>query len=124
LELARPLVDNGFRVIAMSRFGYLRTPLPKDASPEAQADAHACLRNALNLDRVAVVGGSAGAPSAMQLCLRYPEHCLALGLLFPIAFAPGVAAKQPPRLFFFASTSTLNSDFLYLHTTRVGTRST
>src|SRR5207253_7756130 len=71
-------------LIAMSRFGYLRTPLPKDASPEAQADGHACLRNALNLDRVAVVGGSAGAPSAMQLCLRYPEHCLALGLLFPI----------------------------------------
>src|ERR1700747_837397 len=71
LELARPLGDNGFRVIAMSRFGYLRTPLPKDASPEAQADAHACLLNALNLDRVAVVGGSAGAPPGHPpfLCL-------------------------------------------------------
>jgi len=119
LELARPLVDNGFRVIAMSRFGYLRTPLPKDASPEAQADAHDCLRNALNLDRVAVVGGSAGAPSAMQLCLRYPEHCLALGLLFPIAFAPGVAAKQPPRLFLFVIKTTLHSDFLYWAATKV-----
>jgi 2-hydroxy-6-oxonona-2,4-dienedioate hydrolase len=119
LELARPLVDNGFRVIAMSRFGYLRTPLPKDASPEAQADAHACLLNALNLDRVAVVGGSAGAPSAMQLCLRYPEHCLALGLLFPIAFAPGVAAKQPPRLFLFVIKTTLHSDFLYWAATKV-----
>ena len=106
-------------VIAMSRFGYLRTPLPKDASPEAQADAHDCLRNALNLDRVAVVGGSAGAPSAMQLCLRYPEHCLALGLLFPIAFAPGVAAKQPPRLFLFVIKTTLHSDFLYWAATKV-----
>ena len=106
-------------MIAPSRFGYLRTPLPKDASPEAQADAHACLRNALNLDRVAVVGGSAGAPSAMQLCLRYPEHCLALGLLFPIAFAPGVAAKQPPRLFLFVIKTTLHSDFLYWAATKV-----
>ena len=113
LELARPLVDNGFRVIAMSRFGYLRTPLPQDASPEAQADAHTCLLNALNLDRVPVVGGSAGAPSAMLLCLRHPERCLAMVLLFPIAFAPGDTAKQPPRLFWFVIRTTLHSDFLY-----------
>ena len=119
LELARPLVDNGFRVIAMSRFGYLRTPLPKDASPAAQADAHACLLNALNLDRVAVVGGSAGAPSAMQLCLRHPKHCLAMGLLFPIAFGPGAATKQPPKLFLFVIQTTLHSDFLYWAATKM-----
>ena len=119
LELARPLVDNGFRVIAMSRFGYLRTPLPRDASPEAQADAHACLLNALNLDRVPVVGGSAGAPSAMLLCLRHPEHCLAMGLLFPIAFAPGEAAKQPSKRFLFVLKTTLRSDFLYWAATKV-----
>jgi 2-hydroxy-6-oxonona-2,4-dienedioate hydrolase len=119
LELARPLVDNGFRVIAMSRFGYLRTPLPEDASPEAQADAHACLLNALNLDRVAVVGGSAGASSAMQLCLRHPKRCLAMGLLFPIAFAPGTASTQPPRLFLFVVKTTLHSDFLYWVATKM-----
>jgi 2-hydroxy-6-oxonona-2,4-dienedioate hydrolase len=28
LELAQPLIDAGFRVIAVSRFGYLRTPMP------------------------------------------------------------------------------------------------
>jgi pimeloyl-ACP methyl ester carboxylesterase len=33
------MVAHGFRIIAMSRFGYLRTPLPADASAEAQADA-------------------------------------------------------------------------------------
>src|SRR5574341_741576 len=32
LGFAQMLVDSGFRVIAMSRFGYLRTPLPTDAS--------------------------------------------------------------------------------------------
>ena len=43
LDISRGLVRSGFRVVAMSRFGYLRTPLPADASPTAQADAHACL---------------------------------------------------------------------------------
>src|SRR5712671_2147164 len=30
LEFGRPLAEGGFTVIAMSRFGYLRTPLPAD----------------------------------------------------------------------------------------------
>ena len=41
LEFGRPLVRSGFRVIAMSRFGYLRTPLPADTSAAAQADVRA-----------------------------------------------------------------------------------
>ena len=47
LELGDGLVRAGFRLIAPSRFGYLRTPLPADASAEAQADAHASLLDAL-----------------------------------------------------------------------------
>ena len=60
----------GFRAVAMSRFGYLRTPLPPDASPAAQADAHACLLDALGIGRAAIVGVSAGAPSTMQFALH------------------------------------------------------
>jgi pimeloyl-ACP methyl ester carboxylesterase len=41
LANAGELVGHGFRIIAPSRFGYLRTPLPRDSSPAAQADAHA-----------------------------------------------------------------------------------
>lgn len=95
LELARDFLPAGYRIVAPSRFGYLRTPLPGDASPIAQADAHACLLNALKLEKVVVVGGSMGAPSAMQLCLRHPEHCSALVLLFPIAFAPRPESEPP-----------------------------
>ena len=58
LDLSQPLLAGGFRVIAPSRFGYLRTPFPADASPMAQADAHACLLDALKLERVAVVAAS------------------------------------------------------------------
>ena len=63
MAFAAKLVQNGIRVIAMSRFGYLRTPMPIDASPAAQADAHVCLMDALDIDKAAVVGGSAGGPA-------------------------------------------------------------
>ena len=51
VDLAGPLAARGFRVIRPSRFGYLRTPLPADASAAAQADAHACLLDALGIER-------------------------------------------------------------------------
>jgi len=38
---AESLAQHGVRVIAMSRFGYLRTPMPADASAAAQADSAA-----------------------------------------------------------------------------------
>jgi pimeloyl-ACP methyl ester carboxylesterase len=130
LDIARLFIDRGFRVIAVSRFGYLRTPLPADASPTAQADAYAALLDVLKLDRVAVIGGSAGGPSAMQLCLRHSERCSALVLLFPLAFAPGPAqqgqapdsvrlAGQPSRLYTLVIKTTLHSDFLYWAATKL-----
>ncbi len=116
MDWARPLARDGMRVIAMSRFGYLRTPRPADATPEAQADAHVCLLDALGTGKAAVVGVSAGAASALQLALRHPDRVSALVLVVPIAWKPGsVAGSAPPvsdekdewllRL--------LGSDFLY-----------
>ena len=94
---ARPLTQHGVRVIAMSRFGYLRTPRPVDASPEAQADAHVCLLDALGIQRAAVMGVSAGGPSAMQAAIRHPDRVSALALVVPIAWKPGdVAATAAP----------------------------
>jgi pimeloyl-ACP methyl ester carboxylesterase len=94
LEIASPLIRSGFRVIAMSRFGYLQTPLPVDASPTAQADAHACLLDALDIQRVAVVGASAGAPSCMQFALRHPARTAVLVLLVPAAY-PSHIEQRP-----------------------------
>jgi pimeloyl-ACP methyl ester carboxylesterase len=88
LDLGRAFAGDAFRVIAPSRFGYLGTPVPEDASAEAQADAHFRLIDALQLERVPVIAVSAGAPSAMQLCLTHPERCSALVLIVPLAFAP------------------------------------
>jgi pimeloyl-ACP methyl ester carboxylesterase len=116
LAVGRSLAARGHRVIAMSRFGYLRTPLPNDASAPAQADAHACLLDALGLERAAVIGVSAGAPSALQLAVRHPERVSALVLLVPAAYVPraGGAApvRTPPGTRQLFETA-LRSDFLF-----------
>lgn len=121
LDLAAPLLQAGFRVIAVSRFGYLRTPLPQDASPAAQADAYACLLDALGIGRAAILGASAGAPSATQFALRYPARCKALVLLVPAIYAPrpgGAPSVHPaserssPAAGFLLETA-LRSDFLF-----------
>ncbi|HEY5993605.1 MAG TPA: alpha/beta fold hydrolase [Gallionellaceae bacterium] len=114
LDLGAELVAAGFRVIAPSRFGYLRTPLPADASAAAQADAHACLLDALNVPRAAVMGASAGAPSAMQLALRHPQRVAALVLMVPAAYAPrtGQAPVQRPKAAIWLAETMVRSDFV------------
>lgn len=96
MDFARSFALQGRRVIAVSRFGYLRTPRPADASPEAQADAHACLLDALGIRQAAVMGASAGAPSAMQLAIRHPDRVSALVLVVPIAYKPHHVADSAP----------------------------
>jgi len=115
LEFGRGLGDSGFMVIAMSRFGYLRTPLPADASPAAQADAHACLLDALALPKAAVLGGSAGAPSTIQFCLRHASRCAAMVLLVPALFPAPRAGEpvKPPSPPSPILNSILGSDFFF-----------
>ena len=98
MAFARPLAQQGIRVIAMSRFGYLRTPMPADPSAGAQADAHVCLLDALGISKAAVMGGSAGAPSALQLALRHPDRVSALVLLVPLAYKPPTQADSAPPM--------------------------
>ena len=114
LEIAEELAHRGFRVVAPSRFGYLRTPMPGDASPEAQADAHACLLDALQIEHAAIAGVSAGAPSAMQFSLRHSQRADALILLVPLAYIPRSdppKALSPAAQFMFERA--VKSDFLY-----------
>jgi pimeloyl-ACP methyl ester carboxylesterase len=114
LEFGGELARRGYHVIAMSRFGYLRTPLPGDATPQAQADAHACLLDALEIERAAIAGVSAGAPSSLQFALRHPRRTSALVLLVPLAYMPREAPPAPPsRLARFMYEQAVKSDVLY-----------
>jgi 2-hydroxy-6-oxonona-2,4-dienedioate hydrolase len=116
MAFADALSKQGIRVIAMSRFGYLRTPMPADASADAQADAHVCLLDALGIARAAVMGGSAGAPSALQMAIQHPDRVTALVLLVPIAYKPPTQADSaPPMPAWIENTMVrlLSSDFLF-----------
>ena len=116
MTIGEDLARQGVRVIAMSRFGYLRTPIPGNASAEAQADAHLSLMDALGIEKAAVMGVSAGAPSATQLAIRHPDRINALVLVVPAIYAlrPGNAPslRSPPATQFLFSTA-LRSDFLF-----------
>ncbi len=116
MAFAGGLASQGIRVIAMSRFGYLRTPMPADASAAAQADAHVCLLDALGIPRAAVMGGSAGAPSALQMAMRHPDRVSALVLLVPLAYKPSTQAESAPPLppwVEAAMMRMIGSDFLF-----------
>lgn len=114
LWLAKRMEVEGFQFIAPSRFGYLGTPLPEDASAAAQADMHACLLDALNIRQVAVLGASAGAPSSLQFVLRHPHRASALVLFVPAAYAPSdqTNSKLQPTASAFMVNIVLKSDFI------------
>lgn len=125
MAFATALQRQGLRVIAMSRFGYLRTPLPADASAAAQADAHACLLDALRIQRAALVGVSAGAPSSIQFALRHPQRTSTLVLLVPATYAPRPGDAPPlktPTGTQFLFDTALSSDFLMWAASKVARR--
>jgi len=124
MAFAGALAHQGIRVIAMSRFGYLRTPMPADASAAAQADAHVCLLDVLGIQQASVLGGSAGAPSALQMAIRHPDRVSALVLLVPLAYKPPTQADSAPPLPPWVENAMMRligSDFLFwaaLHVAR------
>ena len=124
-EFGDTLAPAGFRVVAVSRFGYLQTPSPIHADVKEQAAAHACLLDSLGITTAAVFGVSAGAPSSIQFCLDFPARCSALVLLVPAAFPPGTTTKDttPPSPYMsFVLDHVLGSDFLIWTVTRVAPR--
>lgn len=68
------LVAAGYAVVTPSRPGYGRTPLSAGPSPSAFADTTAALCSHLGVEEVlAVVGVSAGGPSAVAMAARHPS---------------------------------------------------
>jgi 2-hydroxy-6-oxonona-2,4-dienedioate hydrolase len=88
IEMTGALAGSGYRLIAPSRFGYLRSTLPGNLTTAMQADAYAQLLDRLGIDKLFVVGISAGAWSSVQFAIRHPERCRALVLLVPADYLP------------------------------------
>lgn len=103
----------GVRVIAPSRFGYLRSSFPADHSSEAQADAFVALLDHQKLRKVVVAGGSAGALSAVQFALRHPDRTSALILIVPAANVEGQDPNEMSPAQEWIVRRLITSDFFY-----------
>ena len=113
--------ESGFRFVAPSRPGYLRTPLEVGETFEAQADAYVALLDALDIQKVAVFGTSGGGPSALQFALRYPDRCWGLILLSaisqPIPAFPPIMQQTTEKIvpyFDFIPWLMFNTPFLFV----------
>jgi len=82
------------RVLAVSRPGYLGTPLGAGDTPERQADLFAALLDALGIDAATVAAVSAGGPSALHFAARHPARCRGLILVS----ACTAVLETPPRV--------------------------
>lgn len=81
--------EAGCTILAPSRPGYGRTPLKAGARPEQFADVVAELCARLGIERLAaVVGQSAGGPTAVMLASRHPDLVERLILQSAVGFLP------------------------------------
>jgi pimeloyl-ACP methyl ester carboxylesterase len=91
---APPDSSSGTTTIAVSRPGYLRTPLESGRTPEEQADLFAALLDSLQIDRALVQGSSGGAHAALQFALRHPDRVIGL-----VLYAPDIGSEPLPDNF-------------------------
>ena len=103
LFVANSLGSDSFRFIAVSRPGYLRTPLSVGKTAEEQADALAALLDSIGVSSAALIGVSGGAPAVLQFALRHADRCRALVLVSAVTqslprWRPSVGDRLARRL--------------------------
>jgi pimeloyl-ACP methyl ester carboxylesterase len=109
----------GITFIAVSRPGYLRTPLSTGPTPADQADAMAALLDVLQIDQTIFIGTSTGGLIGLYFALRHPQRCRALILIstvnarLPHYLSP-LAVFSPLMADDFLPWSVLNSENLLL----------
>jgi pimeloyl-ACP methyl ester carboxylesterase len=113
ISIARAYGGAGFHWISPSRFGYLRTPLPSDASTAAQAEAFADLLDTLGIEQVAILAMSGGVPPSLQFAQRYPERTSALVLVSSAPYTPLTASEQKLPAPIWVYQALFSSDFPY-----------
>ena len=80
LILAQTICEPKYRFLAVSRPGYLGTPISSGKSGELQGDLIAALLDALEIEKAGIVAVSGGGPAALHFGLRHPQRCNGLVL--------------------------------------------
>lgn len=81
LILAQTIGNEEYRYLAMSRPGYLGTPISSGQAPEQQGDLIAALLDELSIVKAGVIAVSGGGPSALYFGLRHSDRCKGLVLV-------------------------------------------
>ncbi|MGQ4512338.1 alpha/beta fold hydrolase [Streptomyces sp. DW26H14] len=92
------LPEDRFRSIALSRPGYLGTPLgADDSSIDHEADLLAALLDRLGVEQAGVLAWSGGGPAAYRLAVRHPERVTSLVAVAAVSarwVAPAPSASE------------------------------
>jgi 2-hydroxy-6-oxonona-2,4-dienedioate hydrolase len=116
--LGRQMLGQGIEFIVPSRFGYLGSPVPVDASIEAQARQYAYLLDALDIrEPLPVVAVSAGGSSGLAFARNYPERVSHLITISAITQTAGNTAEEIATV--DAINRLVSSDFIYWLATKV-----
>ena len=111
LWLGRICLEGDYQLIAPSKFGYLNSHAPEEYSAKLQAEQYRILLDYLGIEKVSVIGVSAGGPSSMQFANDFPERVEKLILLSAVSMPPHPDDKDP---FFVKIIQTIQkSDFAY-----------
>ena len=95
-------LDKKYKVLSLSRPGYLRTPITSGKTPEEQADLYKALLEELEIDSVIVWGTSGGGPSAIEFAIKSPESTRGL-IAYEALTGPWLAAKEIDQYFLTTS---------------------
>ena len=117
LWLGQVCLDGDYQFISPSKFGYLNSDAPAEYSAKIQAEQYRILLDYLGIEKVSIIGVSAGGPSSMQFASDYPERIEKLILLSAVSMPPNQNDKDP---FFIKIIQTIQkSDFAYWFFTEV-----
>jgi pimeloyl-ACP methyl ester carboxylesterase len=105
IGMSKDFLGEGYRFLFVSRFGYLKSSLPDNASPQFQADVYKELIDHLGIQRIFIFGNSAGSTSAINFAIKYSHKCE--GLILLSSNAPLAKPTGHPPIFIF------KSNFLY-----------
>ena len=85
-------ITDRYRVVAPSRFGYPGSEVPADPGIDNQVNAFVELLDSLNIDKVYVLGTSAGGAVAIKFALLYPQRTKGL-----ILYCSGYPSVEEPE---------------------------
>ncbi|MDB3994296.1 alpha/beta hydrolase [Gammaproteobacteria bacterium] len=89
------LSSDVFRILILSRPGYLRTPLSVGQTAAEQATAYSELLEVLGIQKVVVMGISGGGPSSMEFAAKFPEKTLGLIAFEAVSYSEDYTNKFP-----------------------------